>query len=99
MTRWHVDCRQCDRTDRHTHGALATDGYELRYVEEPSGALTLDEIVARGANVHLERMSGSGWSLVVVLADGSQILANLCRRKRKVHAVAEIEPAWRRGEA
>ena len=96
--RWHVGCRACpDRgesitTPTHRHGDYAEDGYELRYQRNGRNELTLDEVVARGVDVHLEQMSGDSWWLGIDLPDTRRIMVSIGRRKSKVHAAADIEP-------
>lgn len=90
-SRWHTGCRQCDRLDTHTHGARETDGYELRYAVEADGALRLDEVVARGADVHLEGMGDGEWLLIVSLPGVGLRVAIAAHGRGAVSAVADVE--------
>lgn len=101
--RWHVGCRQCTTVEPepdgvHRHGDCARESYELRYQPNRRGELTLDEVVARDATVHLEQMDDDSWWLGVDLLDGQRLMISLARRKRKVHATVEVEPPSERPE-
>lgn len=88
---WHTGCLQCDRTDTHTHGARETDGYELRYAVEADGALRLDEVVARGADVHLEQMDHGCLVMIVSLPGVELRVAIAAHGRGAVNAAAEVE--------
>lgn len=88
---WHTGCRQCDRTDTHTHGALDADGYELRYAVDDAGRVQLDEVVARDAAVQLEAMGDGEWLLIVTLPSGAEVRVGIAAHGRgAVSAVAEV---------
>lgn len=57
--------------------------FEVRHNDDG----TLDEIVARGADVHLEQMSGTHWFLEV--ASGSKRMAIWLTASRKIGAFTE----------
>jgi hypothetical protein len=50
----------------------------------------LDEIVAHGATVHLERMHASHWWMQVRMQDGTTVTVNLASR-RDVRPYVEVE--------
>lgn len=88
----HTGCRQCDADGCHSHGRRDVEGYELRYVPE-SGDAVLDEVIARGCDVHLEQMDRGNWHLGIVLDDGTQIRVAICSRsgRANVDATAEVD--------
>ena len=53
---------------RHDEDAsVISGGVEIRYQE---GAI--DEIIAKGANLHIEQMDNSGWCVILDMPDGIQ---------------------------
>mgnify|MGYP001609985049 CR=1 FL=1 len=58
-----------------------TEIVEIR--RNPDGSI--DEIVAKGANLHIEQMSDDGWFLGVDAADGSYWQFWFGSKKRKSH--------------
>lgn len=46
---------------------------EVRHKVDDAGKPHLDEVIARGANVHLESMSESDWLLILEWADGRRV--------------------------
>lgn len=61
---------------------------EMRYNEDD----TLDEVVARGAFVHLEQLDDNCWWLNVRLPDGREAMLTLYSKRGKVRANVTEEP-------
>lgn len=63
---------------------------EVRYATLVNGETELDEVVARGASVHLEAMEDNHWWLAIE-AGGQRWVVNLYTKRAKITAVAELE--------
>lgn len=66
-------------SERRTIGDLARDHFELRYAEDGD----LDEIVVHGAKVHLERMDGRTYCLIITMPSGEAIHSFLHAPRRR----------------
>lgn len=76
-SRWRR-CGQCERRgEDHTHEG---DGWELRYA-----SFGLDEVIARGATIHLETMSEGHVWIGITLPDGTRLHVNILSKNERAH--------------